>query len=314
MPTIAGQFSSAQISDFVWPDHHDVGDMPPAIQAFGETMDVSRLKGEIGYALSKDRIAQGDDSHVTKVGFGDSVQGKEMAPDTASYHIQKKRQEKFEITAQERAQIEDIVGTDDPVDLATFIGTAIRYQIWVDYHRDLAALLRDTGINEDVTASNAWATSSGTPAQDIHSALDLILGEADVMIAGTDSFRNLQFSETVREFAGVGVLGNDGAAPRQAVEEWVGSIFGIDTVIRPKLWFNNENYQQLGMTPQRVFDGDVWIGSTSAAANIEQQNDEPTAETNEPAGQGLEEWYGTRTLEPHRVGETALGCYIDGTV
>lgn len=312
--TIAGNFSNKQITDFVWPEHFDTGDNPPAVQAFGEMMGKSVLSGEVGYALTKDRIAQKGGDLETKTGFGDEVDSKAMRPESSSFQFTEKRQEKFEIIDQERAQIEDVVGSDDPVDIAEFVGAAIRYQIWKDYHDDLNTVLTDTSTNESVAAANTWDSASGTPASDIHSADDAALGQIEVAIAGKDVARALQFSDPVREFNGAAIDATDGVVATEIVEDWLGTIFGINRFIVPELWFNQDNYQQAGMTPTRVFDGTMWLGSRSAVANLEHDNPEPEAETHRPKFSGKEIWAGTRTMEPHRVGDSRLGCVITSVV
>lgn len=319
MANIAANFSNAQIVDFVWPDHFavDDGDGAPAVRAFGEPVQVSQLSGDIGYALSKDRVAQDtDENWETKTGFGSSVDSKPMEPESTSYTLSEKRQESFRLTDQQRSEIEDIVGSEDPVDLATFIGQAIRYQWWLDYHRDVADILSNTNNTnyQNVSAGNTWDSSSGTPASDIHSAYDLIAGQVDVAICGLDVCRALQFADPVREFSGVAIDASDGIVQPSVVEAWLAEIFGINRLIVPELYFNDDNYRQAGLTFTRPFDGIFWMGSMNALRHIEQDNPEPGAETHRPEGKGAEIWYGTRTMEPHPVGDDRLGVYIDSTV
>lgn len=315
MGTIAGNFSNAQIVDFVWPDHFDAEDQPPLIRAFGEMMGVSQLSGDIGYAVTRDRVAQDEDENWdTRTAFGDSVEAKPMRPSSDSYTLEQKRQESFAITDQRRYQIEQIVGSDNPVDIGEFVGDAIRYQIWTDYHRDGRALLADTSINRSVSASNAWTTSSGKPTSDIHSAEDETAGQATIAVMGLDVVRALQFSDPVREWGGAAIDGTDAAVEPELVEEWLAAIFGFSKLVVPEFYFNGDNYRQGSFTPVRPFDGLAWIGSPSAMSNIEQDNPEPKAEAHRPPGDGEEEWFGTRTMEPHRVGDDALGCVITGVV
>jgi len=318
MANIAANFSNAQITDFVWPDHFaaDTGEGAPAVRAFGSPTTVSQLSGDVGYALSKDRVAQDrDENWETETAFGSSVDAKPMEPSSTSYTLDTKRQESFRLTDQQRSEIEDIVGSDDPVDLATFIGDAIRYQWWLDYHRDVADILSNTNQTnyQNVTAANDWDTSNGTPASDIHSAYDLIAGQVDVAICGLDVCRALQFSDPVREYSGVAIDANDGVVNRGAVEMWLAEVFNISRLIVPEMYFNDDNYRQAGLTFTRPFDGIFWMGSMQALVNIEQENPEPQAETHRPEGKGAEIWYGTRTMEPHPVGDDRLGVWIDST-
>lgn len=323
--SIAANFSAEAIKHMIWEQAFSQDQMLP-VQVSGNFMPVSQLSGDVGILDSKELVPREGDSQRNLAAPGDSVESKPVEVTSNSFNITRKIQESYKITDQNRAQIEDVLtqrmGEAPTVqDIAEWVATKIAAQVEHRYTELWRNDLTNTANwqSRDLNSQNEqFNTSGGETAffDNIERALDSVLDREVTFVISPPVARAIQGYDAIQSHAGLPTSVTEQRVDRAAISSILTDIYPEldDVIVASGHWGLTSNWSQSTDTIDRLFDDTAVMVTRQALMNLEQENEEPEAEAERPAGRGTEIWYGTRTWEPHFVNDDRLAFVFENPI